>query len=362
MATPTLIADALAGWAAAARAAEQPLPEKFPCAACGIDRIVNAKSGTIRKHKAAKGDVLPCPGSGAPVLSARVPTRARGYYKDPKTGDRYPSVTTLLDKGMAKAALSFWSAKVVAEAAMDNLPAMLAASRTPEEREEFIKWLKNEPIRRRDDRGDIGRAVHRLIEARILGEPPPAQLASNPEFTPYIDHFHDAVRTWKLRFRASEMVVANPGENYGGTLDYIVTSPLLTEALNLPPRSLIMGDTKTGGELDQVVYSGHKHGVYPQAGAQMAAYRAAPVGWLRDGTRIDMPECAPIAVVLHLRPEGWRLYPARCGDDMFQVFKGAQFMADFETYRSKNVIGEALTPPTPTSDTGDATTGREDVA
>ncbi|MEU7855176.1 LAGLIDADG family homing endonuclease [Nonomuraea sp. NPDC049141] len=671
--TPT----GLDGWAAAAKAATAGLPEMAPCPECLIDRKVNAKSGTIRKHKADKADVLPCTGSGAVVGNARVPRRSRGYYRDPETGDRLRSVTTILDQGMSKSGLVYWAAKVVAQTAMDRVGDMLRVSRTPEEREEFIKWLKLEPVRRRDDRGDIGRAVHRLIEARILGEPAPAGLASDPEFRSYLAHFTECVEKWQLRFIASEMVVAHPEHGFGGTLDYLFTSPLVAARVGLPADTIFPGDTKglaldtplptptgwttmgavqvgdtllgsdgrpctvtetsevhyrdcyrvtfddgssvicddehlwltesghpqwrtsgvhstveiaatllkygkrhhrvrvadplelpptalpvepyvlgrwlgdgkhtsgevssqdqeifdsihacgyavgppqkvsreggcpvrsvlglvgdlrkagvlgdkhipaaylrasreqrlallqglmdtdgtwnrrrncaqlvtsskefaisvrelvlslglraamfemnhtgfkpgthylitftprsinpfrltrkaelahvpnpdrasrrlivsveptltvptkciavdssnrtflcgetmipthnTGGELDATTYSGHRHGVYPQAGAQMAAYRAAPWGWLRDGTKIRLPERAPIGIIMHLRPEGWRLYPARCGDDMYAVFRNAQAMSEFETRHSKNVIGEALVLPEPTT-------------
>jgi hypothetical protein len=360
MATTTATpAAGLDGWAAAAKAAAMAeTPEVAPCPGCTFERKVNAKSSTIRRHKAAKGDVLPCTGSGAPVGIARIPTRSkRGYYRDRETGEQLPAVTSLLGKGMSKDALFFWGAKVVAETAMERVGEMLRASRTPEEREEFVKWLKLEPIRRRDDRGDIGRAVHRLIEARILGEPPPVRIASNPEFRSYLAHFTECVETWQLNFIASEMVVADYDDKFAGTLDYLFRSPLVAAAVGLPVDTVFAGDTKTGGELDATTYSGHRHGVYPQAGAQMAAYCAAPWGWLRDGTKIHLPERAPIGIIMHLRPEGWRLYPARCGDDMYDVFMHAKFMAEFERRHSKNVIGEALTlPPTTT------TTNRKAVA
>lgn len=353
MATVTEASTGLDGWAAAAKAAAMAeTPEVAPCPGCTFERKVNAKSSTIRRHKAAKGDVLPCTGSGAPIGVARLPKRSkRGYYRDPVTNEQLPAVTSLLNKGMSKDALTFWSAKVVAETAMEHVGEMLRASRTPEQREEFVKWLKQEPIRRRDDRGDIGRAVHRLIEARILGEPAPAGLASNPEFRPYLAHFTECVEMWQLNFIASEMVVAHYDDKFAGTLDYLFTSPLVADAVGLPADTIFAGDTKTGGELDSITYSGHRHGVYPQAGAQMAAYRAAPWGWLRDGTKIRLPERAPIGVIMHLRPEGWRLYPARCGDDMYAVFRNAQFMAEFERRHSKNVIGEALALPETTTPT-----------
>lgn len=334
---------ALDEWAAIA--AELEHPETAACPSCEQEQKVN-KNGTIRKHKAAKTDVLPCVGSGAPVGVARIPRRSSaGFYKDPASGKLLRSVTTILNQGMAKEALFFWAAKVTAQAAMDRVSDMLRASRTAEGRDEFVKWLKMEPIRRRDERADLGSAVHRLIEARILGEPAPVHLTADPEMKPFIDHFNACVEEWEIRFLASEMVVAHDDDGYAGTLDYLFTSRLIAALLDLPADTIFPGDTKTGGELDATTYAGHVHGVYPTAGVQMAAYRKAPWGWLRDGTKIELPERADIGFILHLRPEGYRLYPARCGDDMYEVFQHARAMAEFETGLSKNVIGEALALP-----------------
>ncbi|WP_433235373.1 hypothetical protein ACQPYK_25230 [Streptosporangium sp. CA-135522] len=319
-------------------------PDVYLCPGeCKADQKVN-KGGTIRKHKANKGDVLPCTGSGAPILTARIPRRSKaGFYKDHVSGVLLRSVTTILNQGSAHEALVFWAAKVTAETAMDNVVEMVAASRTEEGRAEFVKWLKQEPNRRKDERADVGSAVHKLVECKILGEPAPIRLLANPELRPYIDHFNRWVAEWEIDFEASEMVVAHYEDEYAGTLDYLFRSRKVAKKFGVSSDTIFAGDTKTGGELDGRTYDGNVHGVYPEAGLQMAAYRKAPWGWLRDGERIPLPPRHDMGVILHLRPEGYNLYPARCGDDMYEVFQTIRRIAEFSTGLAKNVIGEALT-------------------
>ncbi|GAA1768382.1 hypothetical protein [Nonomuraea bangladeshensis] len=328
-------------------AAEQVFPEVYPCPGeckkTGKLQKVN-KNGRMRKHKTNKGDVLPCTGSGAPILTARIPHRSKsGFYKDPVTGVMLRSVTTILNQGSAHEGLIYWAAKVVAETAMDNVFQLLDAARTEEGKAEMIKWLKGEPDRRKDERADVGSAVHKLIECKILGEPAPVRLLANEDLKPYIVHFNRWVADWEIDFEASEMVVAHYEDQYAGTLDYLFRSRPLAKKLGVPPDTIFPGDTKTGGTLNGTTYSGHVHGVYPEAGLQMSAYRKAPWGWERDGERIELPPRHDVGVILHLRPEGYNLYPARCGDDMYAIFQTIRRVAEFHTGLSKSVIGEPLT-------------------
>jgi hypothetical protein len=79
----------------------------------------------------------------------------------------------------------------------------------------------------------------------------------------------------------------------------------------------------------------------------MAAYRAAPVCWLRDGTKTAMPATHPVGIVLHLRPTGCLVIPARCGDDELAVFGHAARIAAWVTDLSDHVLGPAVPAPQP---------------
>lgn len=286
----------------------------------------------------------------------RIPRRQNnGYYADHETGDRLRSVTTILGGGVPKEALVFWAANTCVDAAILALPELVAASRNRDRLAELATWLKRAHTRKKDERADVGTAVHTVIEAHILGEPLPQELLDDEEIAPYLDQFMLFVREWDVTFTASEMVVANPDDLYAGTLDYMVRSPRIVAALralgyDVPDGLDLMGDTKTGGTLNKLTSAGHVHGVYPEAGLQMSAYRKGTVCWLRDGQRVPMPPTAEVGIVLHLQADGYRIYPTRCGDDIYVYFRHAQVIDEWTSKVSsakaaQPVIGQALELP-----------------
>lgn len=302
----------------------------------------------------------------------RIPRRqANGYYRDPDTGDKYRSVTTILNQGVPKDAIPRWTANTVAQEAIDNIPALAKAMLRPGGTGEMLTWLANAADRKKDERADLGSAVHTIIECKILNLPIPSNLLNDPDMAPYIRLFLQFVDDWAVTFEASEMVVANPDELYAGTLDYLLRSRPIVAALihaglldeTADPDTAIMGDTKTGGEIclgDGLCTRTRKYvfktcpgglhsikGVYAEAGMQMSAYRAARVAWLRDGSKVPMPPTHPVGIVLHLRPEGYILAPAQCGAAVFECFRFARRVADWTSNTSKTVIGAPLKVPAP---------------
>lgn len=273
----------------------------------------------------------------------RIPKPSQGWYRDPVTGDKLRRVTTILSQGMPKEALIFWAGNITAQTALENLPYLVSSSLRPEQRTEAYDWLRRAHTRKKDARAEIGGAVHDVIEAHVLGKPVPDELLLDEDIAPYLEHFLRFVEEWQVTFEASEMVVGNLTDGYAGTLDYLLKSRLVAAAIGAPLDGVILGDTKTGGELDE-------KGVYPEAGLQMSAYRAAEVGWLRDGTRIPLPAMHTTGVVLHLRPEGYRLIPVDCGPEVYAGFRHVQAVAEFQTGAAKTVVGDALTLPTTTSE------------
>jgi hypothetical protein len=276
----------------------------------------------------------------APTGPDRIPKPSQGWYRIPGTDTKLRRVTTILSQGFPKPQLVFWAANLTAEAAFNTLPTLVAASRRPETRDDAYDWLRKGHIRKKDERGEIGGAVHDVIEAKILGTPIPEVLLSDRELAPFIDHFLRFVDEWQITFEASEMTVGNLTDGWAGKLDYLFRSPIIAALLEVPRQTLFIGDTKTGGELDE-------KGVYPEAGAQMSAYRRAEVCWLRDGSQVPMPAVHSTGIVLHLRPEGFRVMPLLCGDDVYGVFRHVQQVAEFQRVLSKSVVGEALVLPAP---------------
>ncbi|WP_405543995.1 hypothetical protein OG478_23030 [Streptomyces phaeochromogenes] len=281
----------------------------------------------------------------APTGADRIPKPSAGWYRVKGTDLKLRRVTTILNLGCAKGdALTFWAGNITAETAMANLPYLVRSSLFPDQRTEAYDWLRRAHTRKKDERKDVGTAVHDVIEAKVLGTPMPEELLTNPELTPFLDHFLRFVEEWQVTFEASEMVVGNEEAGYAGKLDYLVKSPLIAAALaayfdtEVPADSVFMGDTKTGGELDV-------KGVYPEAALQMAAYRKAKVAWLRDGSKVPMPATFWGGVVLHLRPEGYRLIPTVADDDVFGAFLTIKDAAEWASGLSKTVVRPALTLP-----------------
>lgn len=282
--------------------------------------------------------------AAAPTGTDRIPKPSQGWYRDKVTGDKLRRVTTILSQGSTKGdVLALWAANLVAETAFANLPALVSASLYPDQQTAMYDWLRRAPLRKKDERADIGSAVHQIIEAKVLGQPIAPGLLDDPEMAPYLHHFSRFVREWNVTFEASEMVVGNRTAGYAGTLDYLLRSPLIAAEFDIPASTVLMGDTKTGGELDV-------KGVYPEAALQMAAYRKAEVAWLRDGSTVPMPATHSTGVVLHLRPEGYRLIPVVCGDQVFAAFRIVQQAADWVSGLSKQVVRPALTLPATTEE------------
>jgi hypothetical protein len=274
----------------------------------------------------------------APTGPDRIPQPSQGWYRVPGTDIKLRRVTTILNGGYPKPELVFWSANLTAEDAFATLPKLVAASLYPAEKEAAYDWLRKGHIRKKEERGDLGTAAHTLVESHVLGTPLPDELLNDSEMAPYLDHFLRFVADWEVEFEASEMTVGNFTNGYAGKLDYLFRSRLIAAALNVPTDTLFLGDTKTGGELDE-------KGVYPEAGLQMSAYRRAEVCWLRDGTQLPMPKLHDVGIVLHLRPEGYRPMPLKCGDDVFDAFLHVWQVAEFKRVLAKSVVGEALTLP-----------------
>ncbi|MFG2269086.1 hypothetical protein ACGFNY_04850 [Streptomyces chartreusis] len=268
----------------------------------------------------------------------RIPKPSQGWYRVPGTDTKLRRVTTILSNGFPKPQLVFWAANLTATDALANLPRLVAASLNPADKEETYDWLRKGHIRKKDERAEIGGAVHDVIEAHVLGQPIPESFLTDEEIAPLVENFLCFVTEWEIEFEASEMVVGNLTDGWAGTLDYLFRSRPIAHLLKVPPQTLFVGDTKTGGELDE-------KGVYPEAGAQMSAYRRAEVAWLRDGTQVPMPRVHDVGIVLHLRPEGFRVMPLKCGDDVYAVFRHAQAISEFQRVLSKSVVGEALALP-----------------
>src|SRR3990167_4318640 len=227
------------------------------------------------------------------------------------------SVTTIINGGIPKPALIYWSANQVAEFVRDNYErgAGLAAT----DRDAAYDLLKRAPWRKKEKAADIGSLVHEWIEADRLEKPMPKV----PEqVEPYLVSFRRFVEDFSPEYEAAEASVFNRKERYAGTLDAVVSLqlPLTTE------RQRFVLDAKSG------------KGVYPEVGLQLAAYRHAEFIGAPDGSEQPMPETVG-ALALHLTPEGYRLIEVDSGDAVFASFLYAREVYRFQLEISKTVLG-----------------------
>lgn len=255
----------------------------------------------------------------APKLA--VATKRGRYYRHPLHPDvQYLSVTNALSV-INKPALVTWAARLVAEEAMDQLPALVRQART--DRAGAIAALKGQPYAKRDAAADLGSRIHAMAEAHTLDQPHPI----TNDLTPFLAQYLAFLGDFRPEFEASEITVAHNGHRYAGTLDAIATIGGARYIIDYKTSS-----TRPVGS------------AYPEYALQLAAYRHAEVVWLPDGTETPMPD-VQAAAVLNLRPDGYALIPVRTDQDTFGAFLHALELGTFLNEQGDDVIGQPMTPP-----------------
>lgn len=275
------------------------------------------------------------------------------------TGERYWSVTTIIDGGIPKNALKWWAARVVAEFAYDDASNWLGMNR-----DRAVDYLKREPFRYTADRADLGSAIHATAEAVVIGRPAPR--FRDPAERQAVANFLDWRNRLQPRFELVEATVYSRRQRYAGTLDLIVEVDferlleLATELgyglprewkdaaeANAGGKVTLIGDYKTGGDV------GEAKGVYPEVALQLAAYAGADFVGLPGGGEQPLPRIDG-AFVLHLGPAGWRMVPVRIGDDVFKAFLYAREVFRWAEQLAPTVLGDAIERFTPVEESREA--------
>ncbi len=216
-----------------------------------------------------------------------------GYRIDGVTHDRCTAVVGALPKPW----LGAWSAKMVAQAAVDNLDLITAiAKQNPEE---AVRWLKGKPWEKRDKAAVRGTLVHEIAECYVEGRP-------LPDFTdeelPYAEAFEAFVQDWSPRFVEVETTVYDPRLRVEGTFD----------SLAVIDGEHWLLDIKTSS------------GVYAEYMIQLAFYMAAPLIVRPDGATEPFSHPRDRAGVVHLREDAsYDLIELDCGPESLRVFEAA---------------------------------------
>ncbi len=260
---------------------------------------------------------LPTPiaAPSGPANAETNPDSGARWYLHPQTGERFVSVTTIL-QCVAKEALPYWAAKVTAEHALANLPLLTKAHlRRPCEMRGDDRCglcldcvsldLRRAPDRERDAAADRGTRIHHVAEQHVLtGE----VIGHDPDIAEQVKQYLRFRDQFRPSYDASEMTVINRTYGYAGTLDAIVQlgwCPPKYADLVGSPRVL---DVKSGKSC------------YPEYALQLAAYRRGEAVLLPDGTEVPMPATADIGLLLHIRAENYWVRPVDIGDATFTTF------------------------------------------
>ena len=249
------------------------------------------------------------------MTTPQVATIKRGglrFYQHPITAEKRIGVTSVLSQ-LNKPFLPRWAAKLVAEEAVDTLGAVMNLV-TAGKRDAAVQMLKGAPWRSSGQAADTGTQLHEIAETLNRGEDPGR---IHPDLQPSVDHYKAFLDDWQPEFVGVEATAWGPDEDgWAGTMDAVL------KIENEP----FIWDLKTG------------KGVYEEVALQLTAYSKARCLMDPDGTERPMPEVSG-GLVLHLRPDGYRLIPVRIGDDIYQVFQSLLVVARWDSEIKKGVIG-----------------------
>lgn len=237
------------------------------------------------------------------------------------------SVTTYLSGGVPKPALNQWFKKVTAECAVENIPviqAMLDAG----DKKAAIDYLVGASYRTSNKAADVGSEVHAMAEAMANGWPlPEIEPEKRALVVPFLEGLKLFFEDWDPQFPYTEVTVFNPTRGYAGSFDAIMDAG--------GARWLIDWKTTKPGK--------EGHGIYPEYGLQLAAYRYAEFMVTRDGTRAPMVEVDG-CLGINIRPGSYAVIPVRTDQKVFHQFLYAMQVAEFVKHGS-DIVGDPLAPP-----------------
>lgn len=241
----------------------------------------------------------------------RVDTRDGRYYRI--EGERYYSVTTIIDGGTPKWPLINWAKKFTAEYAVDHFDAFKAL--VEDDPMAAKDWLKRASNRMTSVAGELGSAVHEAAEAYVLGRPYPPW---TPAVRPYMENgLLPFLDTWTPEIIAIEAPVFSKRFRYAGTLDNI----MMIDGVRL------LTDYKSG------------KAIYPEVGLQLAAYRysdtyiALPDGEMEPTPKVDG------CIAIHLRPDGYEIRPVRADALVFEAFQFVREVFRWQEETAATIVG-----------------------
>jgi hypothetical protein len=236
-----------------------------------------------------------------------------GYKVD---GHKVDGVTTLINEGLPKPALTRWAAKAVAEHVADNLDAVLGMRDMG--RDAIVAALKEAPWTSLNRAAVRGTEVHALAEQLVHG----TEVEVPEPLSGHVESYVRFLDEWKVKPVIVEAVVASRKWRYAGTTDGVVYV-----RGNIDP---VIIDIKTSVS-----------GIFPEVAYQLAAYRYAEV--YLDG-KSEKP-MADLGIgggyAIWVRGDGYDVVPVDCNDRVFKDFLHIAWTAR-AARTNKELVGEAV--------------------
>lgn len=263
----------------------------------------------------------------SPKFADTIPGKGR-WYTHPETGEKWPSITNVLDMSIAKQhQLLGWAVKLTAERMLDLLPTLVASSlvkpckpkRVADECGEcrpcLVKTIKRAHKDAKDQAADLGDRIHTRAEHHMLD----VDYLQDPEVEPFFQQLLRFLDDYNVDLErdlvASEATVVNRAIGYAGTGDLW----LKIRVDGWKQRALCLIDFKTSSTKDALT-------AYPEQGMQLAALANGETLLLPNGTEVPAPGPIKATFVLALRADDYALIPMPMRgsiDDAFEAFKGA---------------------------------------
>lgn len=218
-----------------------------------------------------------------------------GQHRYTLDGKWVPGVTTVVGI-LDKPALVTWAATLVAEFVADR-PDDVETLRAMG-RDTLVTSLKKLPDERKKSAGTRGINIHDVLQTLLeVGE-----VDVPDEYVPVIEHAMQFLEDWAIDPIISEIPVASRKHQYAGKPDLI--------AGFAHPQTGASGvgifDWKSGKAM------------YPEYAWQLTAYAFAEFAG-EGGHERPVPAC-DAAFGVHIRPDGYDVYPLKFGPDVFNEF------------------------------------------
>jgi hypothetical protein len=263
-----------------------------------------------------------------PKPRTRSVNRGRGHSYE-LDGEKIQGVTTVLNAGVPKNALTNWAARVAGEYAVDHWAELAELSVS-----ERLEQIRTAPDRARNEAGDRGTQVHDLVRRYLAGE----EIVAPDDLAGHFDAGVLFEQEWHPAEVAVEFAVFARANDWGRPRAYGGRSDLLAR---LADGHLWLLDWKTALK-----------GVFPDNALQLAAYRNADF-YIVDG-QVDehgqyvehpMPAVDRCGIVW-LRGDGtYELVPLEADERAYAIFLAAQEVAAFTKSERDDWIYSALRPP-----------------